>query len=308
MNEKRAYENLQLNEMLDYTDAEIKRQYKRMALLYHPDKNKSPDASVKFQEIHESYEFIINNNEYIDADEFNEFENIDKTTYAYTLLSFLRNIVNIDLDNHPNQKNSIIYIIIDRITSTCEKKAIDVLAKLDKQILIKVNEVLKYNIEVFHLSPNIINKIDELIAEKQKNDEIIILNPTIDDLFENNLYKLTMNSFTYIVPLWHHELVYDNSGNDIYVNCYPVLAENMSIDNNNNLHVDLEYNMCDLWENQIVYVKIGSRQFQINPQLLKLSRTQTVVLANQGISKINTKDIYNVSKRGDVHLNITIFV
>ena len=139
MNEKRAYENLQLNEMLDYTDAEIKRQYKRMALLYHPDKNKSPDASVKFQEIHESYEFIINNNEYIDADEFNEFENIDKTTYAYTLLSFLRNIVNIDLDNHPNQKNSIIYIIIDRITSTCEKKAIDVLAKLDKQILIKVN-------------------------------------------------------------------------------------------------------------------------------------------------------------------------
>ena len=161
---------------------------------------------------------------------------------------------------------------------------------------------------MFHLSPNIINKIDELIAEKQKNDEIIILNPTIDDLFENNLYKLTMNSFTYIVPLWHHELVYDNSGNDIYVNCYPVLAENMSIDNNNNLHVDLEYNMCDLWENQIVYVKIGSRQFQINPQLLKLSRTQTVVLANQGISKINTKDIYNVSKRGDVHLNITIFV
>jgi hypothetical protein len=169
-----------------------------------------------------------------------------------------------------------------------------------------VGEIIK--MDAFHLSPEIINKIDEIIAEKQKNDEVIILNPTIDDLFENNLYRLTVNSFTYIVPLWHHELVYDNSGNDIYVNCNPVLEKRINIDNKNNLHVDIEYKIMDLWGKATVDVQIGSRKFQINPQLLKLTRTQTVILANQGISKINTNDIYNVSKRGDVYLNIQILV
>jgi hypothetical protein len=279
-----------------------------MALLYHPDKNRLQNASTKFQEIHESYEYIntyccdddINSK---DDDYLDENENIDKSTYAYTLLSFLRNIL-----NPASQKNSAIYIIIQQITSKCERKVLDLLSKLDKNILVKVSEVLKMNLDVFHVSPEIINKIDELIAEKQRNDEIIILNPTIDDLFEDNLYKLTVNGFTYVVPLWHHELVYDNSGNDIYVNCNPILAENQRIDNNNNVHVDIEYNMCDLWGKTTVGVQIGSRQFQINPQLLKLTRTQTVILANQGISKINTKDIYNVSKRGDVYLNITILL
>jgi len=310
MNKTRAFENLELDINADYTKDEIKRQYKRMALLYHPDKNRLPNASTKFQEIHESYEYIdsycchdYSHDDIPDDDFIDENENIDKSTYTYTLLSFLRNIL-----NPASQKNSAIYIIIEQITSKCERKVLDLLSKLDKNILVKVNEVLKMNLDVFHVSVEIINKIDELIAEKQRNDEIIILNPTIDDLFEDNLYKLTVNGFTYVVPLWHHELVYDNSGNDIYVNCNPILAENQRIDNNNNVHIDIEYNMCDLWGKTTVVVQLGSRQFQINPQLLKLTRTQTVILANQGISKINTKDIYNVSKRGDVYLNITILL
>jgi hypothetical protein len=296
MNNTKAFENLQLDINRDYSDEEIKRQYKKLALLYHPDKNKSPDASIKFQQIHESYEYLIRH----DLD--NDSENIDRTTYTYTLLSFLRNILN----NKNTDQNGIIYIIIEQLTNTCEKKVLDLLSKLDKKILIKVGEIIK--MDAFHLSPEIINKIDEIIAEKQKNDEVIILNPTIDDLFENNLYRLTVNSFTYIVPLWHHELVYDNSGNDIYVNCNPVLEKRINIDNKNNLHVDIEYKIMDLWGKATVDVQIGSRKFQINPQLLKLTRTQTVILANQGISKINTNDIYNVSKRGDVYLNIQILV
>lgn len=53
MAEKDFYEILGVGR--DATPEEIKRAYRKLALQYHPDRNKSPDAAEKFKEISEAY-------------------------------------------------------------------------------------------------------------------------------------------------------------------------------------------------------------------------------------------------------------
>jgi hypothetical protein len=278
------------------TPDHIKRQYRIKALQFHPDKNKAPDAAEQFHAIHAAYEYLLRNQG------CHTFLDEQNTNYASILQSFLSTI----LGRAPEDKHQLFTTILQRLSSTCEATLINTLDKLDKSMLVKLYELLKKHGHVLHISDSIVQRIERMIIQKHRGDECILLNPTIDDLFDNNLYKLSVGDFQYIVPLWHHELVYDHSGNDIIVKCFPMLNENMYIDERNNLHIELEYRLSELWECAEMSVCVGSRIFRFKVAELHIVKQQTITLANLGISVINTEDVYNVAKKADIYLHIDI--
>jgi hypothetical protein len=128
----------------------------------------------------------------------------------------------------------------------------------------------------------------------------------LEDLFENNLYKLTEDGITYLVPLWHHELIYDKGGADLYVKCIPLVPDNVEIDEKNNIHTKIAISLEDAWTKDEICVEIGSKNFIIIRRELKLVESQIVLLANCGISRINTDDVYNVSKKSDIYIHVEL--
>jgi len=294
MNYQKACEILDLNEKQNIKISEIKQQYKIYALKYHPDKNKSPNSTEKFQEIHTAYEYLCNN---VDSDD--DTVNDDKS-YSNILFKFLESIIPIDKDSQ------IMYLIIEKISKVCENKSVDFLEKLDKEVLIKILNLIKMNKEILHINNNYIELIESVINKKSQNDEVIILNPTLEDLFDNNLYKLTVENQTYIVPLWHHELIYENNNRDIYVKCNPILPDNIEIDDINDIHVYKQYSIKELWGKDTFEVDIHVKKIQLEVDKLKLMRQQTIILLKSGISRVNLKNIYDVSMVSTIYIHVTL--
>ena len=295
MNYEYACKILELDN--DYADEDIKKQYRIMALQYHPDKNHSEGATEKFQEIKEAYETLLNGRP--DDDDINNVD-INNSSYGGILLIFLKKIL-------ANEKcNQVLFTIIQKISLMCEDTALETLGKLDRMMLLRTYEMLKKYAKVLHFSEYFMERVAHLVIEKTENDECIILHPSIDDLFENNLYKLSLDSKIYIVPLWHHELVYDHSGNDIYVICDHMMPDNIQLGYNNDLFMSLTIDLKTIWIERIHRFYIGKREFEIKADKLKLIPQQRIMLSQFGISRINKWDPCDVSNKGDIYIDITL--
>lgn len=294
MNFQKACKILDINSKQKINIDELKHKYKRGALKYHPDKNNSIDAKNKFQEVSEAYQYLCENNMNL-----NELSQAN-TSYSDILFTFINTIIPIDKDT------GVIHVIIQKLTHICETKSNDFLDNLDKETLIKIYNIIKMNKDIFHIKLEYISKIESIINNKVQNDEVIILNPTLEDLFDNNLYRLTIDKKTYIIPLWHHELQYDNNGKDLYVRCNPVLLDDIEVDEINDIHFYKTYNIHDLWGQEHIDVEIGSRIFTVEVNKLKIMRNQTIFICNSGISRPNIKNIYDVSILSTVHIHLTL--
>jgi hypothetical protein len=211
-------------------------------------------------------------------------------------------------------KDLMTKIIKDIVLNGAKVISLKLIEDLDKDKSIELlNFLYKYK-NILYVDNETLELVSSLIKEKYKNDSVYVLNPSIDDLFENNIYKLYINGRLFLVPLWHNEMYFDDTlGNDIIVLCKPELPENVTMDDNNNVYYNLlvpfDKNMV-LNQSQIneeLIVIIGKREFKIPLFKLYIKQEQLYVFKGKGISKIIEDDVYNVSCKGDVIIKI-VFV
>jgi len=221
--------------------------------------------------------------------------------------SILKNFVNSLFDGELN--TVVIFSIVKKIMTICEDKSIELLKNIDKHLLKKIYEMVMMYREVLHFSVEFLEKINEIVKLKFDNDERIIIHPLLDDLFENNLYKLTVDGESYIVPLWHHHLIYDSNkdeSKEIYVDCYPILPENIRIDTDNNIDVFIEMTITDIWSKDVIEFSLGSRIFSFKRKQLLMKTYQQIILHNEGIPFVNLTDIYDVTRKSHIIVHLTI--
>lgn len=295
LTKKEAYRILELHCDGSYTECEIRKQYKILALQYHPDKNKDIGATKRFQEIADAMEYLCNN-------ETNHYNvGYVHESYRDIMRVFMGEIFQEDTIHSILQ--NMIHLYQDKVTS----KAIEFMRRINKDILIQIRKVIELYRPIFHLPDSFIGTLDEIIKERMEKDERIIFHPTLGDLFKDLLYKYTaISGEVFCVPLWHHSLVYDNSGADLYIECFPILPDNMWIDEYNQLHVELSYRVLDLWSKETIKVEIVDRVFYIPLAELFMTPTQIYHIKGCGISAINMVNIYHVEKRMDIILYLTI--
>jgi len=308
MNYKLAFEILEIDitktNYNDITIEFIKKKYHKLALQNHPDKNgNTPESNEKFKQINEAYDYLKREIKNINPDNLNE-ENIETTSSLYydILQLFMKEILN-------GKYNELFLNIVQDIVIGCKKISLKLFDDLDKENSINIYIFLSKYKNILHLSQDILDEIKEIVIQKYDNVEIYKLNPNINDLLNNNLYKLYVNNELFLVPLWYNEVYFDSSGNEIIVLCEPELSECIKLDDDNNIYVEKKINMQTelpnlILNNSCISIMVGDKSFDILVSELYVKREQYYRIKNQGLTKINEEDIYNVSEKSDIIVKI----
>jgi curved DNA-binding protein CbpA len=316
MDYKKAFEILEIDtNNTNYTNITIeliKKKYHKLALQNHPDKNgNTPESNEKFRQINEAYNYlkreikIIQNNWYDDEN----YENDDQPSSVYfdILKQFIKGLLD-------GKYTDVFINIVQDIVSGYKKISLKLFDNLDRENAINVYLFLSKYKNILHLSDSILDDIKEVVIQKYDDVEIYKLNPNINDLLNNNFYKLYVKDKLYLVPLWYNEVYFDNENeienNEIIVLCEPELPEGVKIDDDNNIYIEKTINIQRelpslVLNNDTIIVEIGNHRYHILVSELSMKREQYYKIKNQGITKPND-DVCNVSQKSDIIVKIIL--
>lgn len=290
----------------NFDEKMLKKQYRLLALKYHPDKNPgNNDAEEKFKEISSAYEFLCN---YLSNGgvEYNEegYNNI----FGLFFKSLFEGYTHSD----------IIIKLVESIAFSADGLDIgsireELLNKMDNETLISVYEILLKYRSLIRISDETLDSIKQLIDERIKDDMIIVLNPSLQDILKDNIYVLKYNNEKYYIPLWHNELQYtviDMSTmrmSTLKVICNPELPSNIELSDDGTLIVAIREKINNVLLNSGIRYYLDDEEYFISANELKITKYQSHILKNKGISIINADDVYDNSIRGHIQFIIELY-
>ena len=279
-----------LNIRQKHINEDAKKAYFKMALKYHPDKYKG-DEGEKFHEIKQAYDFLRNRE-----------ETDINISYVDLFKSFMNNF-----SPESDWNNLFMNTTMEGILKNYEDISLQVFERLSKD---KANEV--YNIihrfqHMLSIEDDLLMKYRNILQKKMKDDNIVVLNPTLNDLLHDNIYKLYIEGKEFYIPLWQiqHELYFSLHEQDLIVKCEPELDSNVMIDNNN-IYVCLKLDIKTLLEKEFYEWTCGEKKIIIKNDELKITKQKQIIYRkNAGILRVDKNNMFCQTHRGDIFFEIT---
>jgi hypothetical protein len=318
-----------------FTLMELKQQYRMNALRFHPDKNREVDASARFQEIKDAYDFLLpyaikeKTGEDLDLESEDLQENISTDTSCTSYSVILKYFMGSLQTTYSERMNDVMKEMVEKMLSVCEKQAIQILEKIEGVKFQTVYTILTKYRHIFLLSPEFYVEMECLREKKMGlgSIEIITLSPKIEDAFAHMVYKLVRNEEMYYVPLWHQEMVFEESERkEFMVRCIPdfsslrkktwdlpiISLQETWIDDENNVHLKMVFSILALWEcsqrkKEVIVFFSETKWVCFLPENIFILAEGEQILRwrKEGIPKISN-NMCDVSRKSDLVLHVLL--
>ena len=312
---KNAKQLLGLTQNKKHTFSEIKKHYRIAALKNHPDKHfNSDESTAKFKEINEAYILLTNDfenkhDEEETAQGYKEDNNCNKYKYGDIFSAFISSLM-VGLSN---TKIAELNMILTAVMDKCKTLTTAMFDNMDKSSILFIYDLIMKYYTILDISDERFDGIIKILKTKMKIDDVVILNPTISDLFDdNNIQVIEHEQKTYYIPIWHTELYFDmNEQRELIVKCIPKLPEYIYIDELNNIYIDVRTRVENLFNQPncaltiVIYENIS---IDIPICDIEFKTHQTITLRKRGIPMINTENVYDIAERMDIIVNLEILL
>jgi len=284
----------------------VKKAYYKKALQLHPDKG---GDEKEFKLLHEAYQRVLamEGKEQWDVIDDQDFGDIygDKADYSKLLKKALH-----WLDKDITWDDTFVNTTFKNILMTCENASVEIFKKLSVEKSIKFLDIMTKHNLIFSLKSETVEKMREILREKM-NDNIIMLKVGLNELLSDKIYKLVLDEHEYYIPLWHKYFYIKDEKDIMVINNFSLSTNNphygnFTIKNNNDIWWKVKIKLQDLYEKKYHLLNIGNLSQKIHAKDLKIVENQIYVFKNQGILKVNKKNIYDTTNRGDICVDITL--
>ena len=236
-------------------------------------------------------------------------ENVETQT---NFNSILQEIINeIYYNSGKKWSTEFINTTIQSIIKSVLSNSFKIFDNLDSNISLEVYDfLLNFNTNYGFIDDVYMSKLKKIL--QRKKGYIIILQPSINDLLEDKIYRLNYLGNDYYVPLWHNELIFDNIRNEydnLIVKVIPDLSENIYIDDDNNIKYKIVLNTNKLKEiHDLGYldISIGNRNIIVPSNKINIGKNSQLLKFSNGIIKMNETNIFDSRKRGSIIIDIEV--